>query len=72
MQEFIKDVQAFHFLQYALLAGLLSSISCGIIGSYVTVRRITYIAGAIAHCTLGGHGSSPLSAKRIQPADHAT
>ncbi len=58
MQEFIKDVQDFHFLQYALLAGLLSSISCGIIGSYVTVRRITYIAGAIAHCTLGGMGAA--------------
>lgn len=56
MVEFLKDLQTYSFLQYAFLAGVLSSISCGIIGSYVTVRRITYIAGAIAHCTLGGMG----------------
>lgn len=35
---------------------MLSSVACGIIGTYVTIRRITYIAGAIAHCTLGGMG----------------
>ncbi len=58
MGEFLKDLQSYSFLQYALLAGVLSSISCGIIGSYVTVRRITYIAGAIAHCTLGGMGAA--------------
>ena len=46
----------FQFLQYALLTGVMASVACGIIGSYVTVRRITYIAGAIAHCTLGGMG----------------
>ncbi len=43
-------------LQNALLGGLLASVACGIVGTYVTVRRITYIAGAIAHCTLGGMG----------------
>ncbi len=58
MGEFLRDLQTYTFLQYALLAGGLSSISCGIIGSYVTVRRITYIAGAIAHCTLGGMGAA--------------
>jgi zinc transport system permease protein len=58
MGQFLRDVQTYSFLQYALFAGLLTSISCGIIGSYVTVRRITYIAGAIAHCTLGGMGAA--------------
>ncbi len=53
---FLRDLQEFQFLQYAILAGVMASIACGIIGSYVTVRRITYIAGAIAHCTLGGMG----------------
>ena len=42
------NLQQFRFLQYALLTGLMASVACGIIGSYVTVRRITYIAGAIA------------------------
>lgn len=56
MFEFLTDLQQLGFLQYALLTGIMASIACGIIGSYVTVRRITYIAGAIAHCTLGGMG----------------
>lgn len=44
------------FLRYALIAGILASITFGIVGTYVVVRRITYIAGAIAHCVLGGIG----------------
>lgn len=45
------------FLRYALIAGLLSAIPFGIIGTYVVVRRISYIAGAISHCILGGIGA---------------
>lgn len=44
------------FLRYALITGLLASISFGIIGTFVVVRRITYIAGAISHCVLAGIG----------------
>jgi len=56
MYQFLSDLQQHTFLQYALMTGIMASIACGIIGSYVTVRRMTYIAGAIAHCTLGGMG----------------
>ena len=45
------------FLLYALIAGVLSSIPFGIICTYVVVRRISYIAGAISHCILGGIGA---------------
>ena len=45
------------FLRYALLVGLLGSIAFGIIGTYVVTRRISYIAGAIAHSALGGIGA---------------
>ncbi len=44
------------FLRYALISGLLASIPFGIIGSFVVVRRISYIAGAISHCVLAGVG----------------
>jgi len=44
------------FLRYALLTGVFASIPFGIIGTFVVVRRISYIAGAIAHCVLGGIG----------------
>ncbi|MBN2291461.1 MAG: metal ABC transporter permease [Pirellulales bacterium] len=45
------------FMRYALVAGILSSIAMGIIGTYVVARRLTYLAGAIAHSTLGGIGA---------------
>ena len=44
------------FLRFAVISGLLSAIPFGIIGTYVVVRRISYIAGAISHCLLGGVG----------------
>ncbi len=44
------------FLQYALLAGILISIPCGVVGSFVVIRRISYIAGGIAHSVLAGLG----------------
>jgi zinc transport system permease protein len=45
------------FLRYAFLAGLIASVAFGVIGSYVVAKRITYIAGAISHCVLGGIGA---------------
>jgi zinc transport system permease protein len=56
MREFLDALVKFPFLQYALLAGVIASVACGIVGSYVVARRITYIAGGVAHCTLGGMG----------------
>jgi zinc transport system permease protein len=44
------------FLQHALLAGLLASVGCGVVGTYVVVKRITFMAGGIAHAVLGGMG----------------
>lgn len=46
------------FLRYAFITGLLASVSFGIMGSYVVVRRISYIAGAISHSVLGGIGAA--------------
>ena len=56
MREFLAAVVEFPFLQHALQAGVLAGIACGIVGSYVVVRRITYMAGAIAHSVLAGLG----------------
>ncbi len=44
------------FFRYALLTGIFASVPFGVIGTFVVVRRISYIAGAIAHCVLGGIG----------------
>lgn len=44
------------FLRNALLAGLLSSILFGVLGTVVTVKRIAGLAGAVSHAVLGGIG----------------
>ncbi len=54
--EFFKALSEHLFLQYALTAGILASISCGITGTFVVVKRIGFISGGIAHTALGGLG----------------
>jgi zinc transport system permease protein len=51
-------LDAFHyeFMRNALLAGLLTSVACGIIGALVVVNRIVFISGGIAHAAYGGVG----------------
>jgi zinc transport system permease protein len=56
--QFFADLPRYPFLQYALLACALASVSAGVVGSLIVVRRSTYIAGAIAHCVLGGMGAA--------------
>ena len=58
MSTFIKDLLELPFLQNAILAGILCSIGSGVVGTYVVLRRITYIAAAISHCVLGGLGAA--------------
>ncbi|MEW6251376.1 MAG: metal ABC transporter permease [Planctomycetota bacterium] len=60
MSEFFEALQQpeFGFLRIALLTGALASVACGVVGSYVVVRRISYLAGGIAHCVLGGLGAA--------------
>jgi len=55
---FLHDLGRHAFLQHALLAGLLASVACGVVGTYVVARRIAYIAGAVSHCVLGGIGAA--------------
>ena len=57
----------FPFLRNALLAGLLSSILFGVLGSIVTVRRIASLAGAISHAVLGGIGMALYLSASIIP-----
>lgn len=56
MSEFFHAVANYSFMLNALLAGMLASVACGVVGTYVVSRRITYIAGGIAHSVLGGLG----------------
>jgi zinc transport system permease protein len=58
MQDFIQALGQHAFLQTALLAGLLASLGCGVIGTFVVVKRIAFMAGGIAHSVLGGMGAA--------------
>jgi zinc transport system permease protein len=50
------EVLQFEFMQNALVAGVLVSIACGIVGTFVVVNRIVFISGGIAHAAYGGIG----------------
>ena len=46
----------YEFMRNAIIAALLASIACGIVGVYVVVKRIVFISGGIAHAAFGGVG----------------
>ncbi|NVL89449.1 MAG: metal ABC transporter permease [Desulfobacterales bacterium] len=56
MFEFIEVLRNHSFMQNAVIIGLLASVACGVMGTYVVVRRIVFISGGIAHAVLGGMG----------------
>jgi len=49
-------ILSFEFFQNAIIAGLLASITCGIIGSYVVVKKMVALSGGISHAAFGGIG----------------
>jgi zinc transport system permease protein len=44
------------FIQNAIIAAVLVSVACGIVGTYVVVKKIVSISGAISHAAFGGIG----------------
>ena len=68
MIDFFCDLSVNPFLGAGLLAGLLASLACGIIGPYVVTRRIVFLSGAIAHIAIGGVGAAIFLRYRFDPA----
>lgn len=52
----MPDLLAYEFMRNALMAAILSSVACGIIGTYIVVKKIGFISGGIAHTAFGGIG----------------
>jgi zinc transport system permease protein len=50
------EIFAYEFMQRALVAGIIASVLCGVIGVYVILNRIVFIGGGIAHTAFGGIG----------------
>ena len=53
---FIADIQQYQFLSNALIACILSGITCGIIGTYIVAKRMVFLCGGITHASFGGLG----------------
>jgi zinc transport system permease protein len=50
------ELLQYSFFSNALLIGILSGIACGIIGSFIVIKKISFISGSIAHASFGGIG----------------
>jgi len=56
MISIFKDIFEYQFLKNAVLAAFLVSIAAGIIGTYITSRRLVFLSGGITHASFGGIG----------------
>jgi zinc transport system permease protein len=54
--ENLLELFNFGFIRNAFLAALFTSVTCGIIGTYIVSRRIVFISGGITHASFGGIG----------------
>ncbi len=50
------DVLQYEFMRNALLAAVLVSVACGIVGTFIVIKRIVFISGGITHAAFGGIG----------------
>ena len=53
---FFIELFQYRFLTNALIAAVLSGVTCGIIGTYVVSRRTVFLSGGITHASFGGIG----------------
>ncbi len=54
--DFISDILQYSYLSNAIIACVLSGITCGIIGTYIVARRMVFLCGGITHASFGGLG----------------
>ncbi|HEX6202851.1 MAG TPA: metal ABC transporter permease [Thermoanaerobaculia bacterium] len=50
------DALSYDFVRQALLAGLLASVLCGVVGTLVVVKRLVFLGAGISHASFGGLG----------------
>lgn len=52
----LEAILEYPFMRNALIGGLLAALACGVIGSYISVKKMTMVTGGIAHASFGGVG----------------
>lgn len=50
------EMLSYGFMRNALVLSVLASVSCGIVGTLITVNRMSSFTGSIAHASFGGLG----------------
>ncbi len=50
------EIFQYEFLKNAVAATVLVNIACGIVGTYVVIKKIVFISGGISHAAFGGIG----------------
>ena len=56
MIDALVEALRFTFMRNALMAGALVSVACGIVGTFVVIKRNVFVSGGIAHAAYGGVG----------------
>lgn len=52
--QFISDLMNYSFLQNALITSIIVGVTCGIIGSFITLKGMSLMGDAISHAVLPG------------------
>lgn len=52
----MMEILSYEFMQNAMAAAVLVSIACGIVGTFVVIKRIVFVSGGISHAAFGGIG----------------
>ena len=52
----MTEIFEYEFMRNALAAGLLVSVACGVIGTFVVLNRMVFVSAGIAHAAYGGIG----------------
>jgi len=50
------EIFQYEFMRNAVIAAVLVNIACGIVGTYVVIKKIVFISGGISHAAFGGIG----------------
>jgi len=52
----LTEILAYEFVQNAVLVAILASLLCGLVGTFVVVKRLVFISGGVSHAAFGGLG----------------
>lgn len=52
----MQDILSYEFMRNAIIACIMASIVCGVVGPFVVTKRMVFISGGLSHAAFGGLG----------------